>query len=259
MSGPWIKANTYMECQVHESRQIGSGQTRDGKKYHIRDLWCKQEIWIVSLIFQTKVQSGRSETRKNPLDSDDVRTFERCLCSCDVTHSLPLHLLPLLQKFTLHKAAPTLDWPDFWNEKTGKGGSAPESNGEISEDTSHSGKWDGKAHGGPWGRGQCQAQEGCRETCVPQQQRASPVAQTVKNLPAMQETWVQSLGQEDPLEEGMATHSRIVAWRIPWTEEPGRLQSMGLQRVRWRTPYFHFFFQHQNHNIDLVRQRSGHS
>ena len=57
------------------------------------------------------------------------------------------------------------------------------------------------------------------------------MAQTVKNLPAMQETWVRSLGQEDPLEEGMATHSSILAWRIPWTEEPGRLQSMGLPRV----------------------------
>ena len=60
----------------------------------------------------------------------------------------------------------------------------------------------------------------------------SPVAQTVKNPPAMRETWVQSLGWEDPLEEGMATHSSILAWRIPWTEEPGRLQSMGSQRVR---------------------------
>ena len=67
---------------------------------------------------------------------------------------------------------------------------------------------------------------------MPQQQRASPVVQTVKDLPAMQEIWVQSLDQEDALEEGMATHSRIVAWRIPWTEEPGGLQSMGLQRVR---------------------------
>ena len=47
------------------------------------------------------------------------------------------------------------------------------------------------------------------------------VAQTGKNLPAMQETWVPSLGQEDPLEKGMATHSSILAWRIPWTEEPG--------------------------------------
>ena len=53
----------------------------------------------------------------------------------------------------------------------------------------------------------------------------------VKNLPTMRETWVRSLGQEDPLEEGMATHSSIVAGRIPWTEEPGGLQSMGLQRV----------------------------
>ena len=51
----------------------------------------------------------------------------------------------------------------------------------------------------------------------------------VKNLPAMQETWVPSLGWEDPLEEGMATHSSVLAWRIPWTEEPGGLQSMELQ------------------------------
>ena len=61
---------------------------------------------------------------------------------------------------------------------------------------------------------------------------ASLVAQTVKNLPAMQETWVQSLGQEDPLEKGMATHSTILAWRIPWTEESGGLQSIDSQRVR---------------------------
>ena len=53
------------------------------------------------------------------------------------------------------------------------------------------------------------------------------MALMVKNLSAMQETWVQSLGQEDPLEKGMATHSSILAWSIPWTEEPGRLQSMG--------------------------------
>ena len=61
---------------------------------------------------------------------------------------------------------------------------------------------------------------------------ASLVAQIVKNLPATQETQVQPLGWEDPLEEGRATHSSILAWRIPWTEEPGRLQSMGSQRVR---------------------------
>ena len=59
-----------------------------------------------------------------------------------------------------------------------------------------------------------------------------PVAQMVKNLPAMQETWVRSLGREGSLEEGMATHSSILAWRTPWTEEPGGLQSMGSQRVR---------------------------
>ena len=55
---------------------------------------------------------------------------------------------------------------------------------------------------------------------------ASLLAQMVKNLPAMQETGVRSLGREDPLEKGMATHSSILAWRIPWTEEPGGLQSI---------------------------------
>ena len=61
--------------------------------------------------------------------------------------------------------------------------------------------------------------------------RASLVAQKLKPLPAMRETWVRSLGQEDPLEKEMATHSSILAWRIPWTEEPGGLQSTGSQRV----------------------------
>ena len=61
---------------------------------------------------------------------------------------------------------------------------------------------------------------------------ASLVAQRLKHLPAMWETWVQSLVQEDPLEKEMATHSSIFAWRISWMEEPGRLQSTGLQRVR---------------------------
>ena len=56
---------------------------------------------------------------------------------------------------------------------------------------------------------------------------ASQVARLVKSLPAMRETWVQSLGWEDPLEKEVATHSSILAWRIPWTEEPGGLQSMG--------------------------------
>ena len=61
--------------------------------------------------------------------------------------------------------------------------------------------------------------------------RASLVAQMVKDLLAIQETWVWSLGWEDSLEKEMVTHSSILAWRIPWTEKPGRLQSMGLQRV----------------------------
>ena len=61
---------------------------------------------------------------------------------------------------------------------------------------------------------------------------ASPVVQRVKNSPAMQETWVRSLGQKDPLEEEMENHSSILAWEIPWTEEPGGSQSMRLQKVR---------------------------
>ena len=72
--------------------------------------------------------------------------------------------------------------------------------------------------------------------------RDFPGAQMVKNLPAMLETWIPSLGQEDSLKKGMAIHSSILAWRIPWTEEPGRLQSMGSQWVRhdWTTITFHF-------------------
>ena len=69
---------------------------------------------------------------------------------------------------------------------------------------------------------------------------ASVMAWMAKNLSAMQEIWVQSLGWEDPLEKGMATHFSILAWKIPWAEEPGRLQSMGLQRIRhnWVTNTF---------------------
>ena len=63
----------------------------------------------------------------------------------------------------------------------------------------------------------------------PDKIRASFIAQSVKNLPEMQKTWVQFPGQEDPLKKEMATHSSTLAWRIPWTEEPSRLQSMGLQ------------------------------
>ena len=70
---------------------------------------------------------------------------------------------------------------------------------------------------------------------------ASLVAQRLKGLPPMQETWVRSLGWEDPLEKEMVTHSSILAWRIPWTEKPGRLQSTGLQRVGhdWATSLTH--------------------
>ena len=71
---------------------------------------------------------------------------------------------------------------------------------------------------------------------------ASPVAQMVKNLPAVQETWVWSLGWEDPLEKEMAAHSSIPAWKIPWTEEPSGLQSKRSQRIRhdWVTNTFTF-------------------
>ena len=61
---------------------------------------------------------------------------------------------------------------------------------------------------------------------------SSPGGSVIKNSPVIQETWVRSLGQEDPLEKETATHSSILAWEISWTEEPGRLQSMGLQRIR---------------------------
>ena len=68
---------------------------------------------------------------------------------------------------------------------------------------------------------------------------ASLVTQMVKRLPAMRETWVWSLGQEDPLEKEIATHFSIIAWKIPWTEKLGRLQSMGLQRIGhdWATSH----------------------
>ena len=83
-------------------------------------------------------------------------------------------------------------------------------------------------------------------------QWASLVAQRVKRLPAMQETWVWSLDQEDPLEKEMATHSSIFAWRILWTEKPGRLQSMGSQRVGhdWATSLHSRF-------IEAVRDSLG--
>ena len=75
----------------------------------------------------------------------------------------------------------------------------------------------------------CQWAYECKS--LPNVRRTSLVAQTVKHLSTMWETWVRSLGWEDPLEKEMAIHSRIIAWKIPWTERPGRLQSMGSQRV----------------------------
>ena len=100
--------------------------------------------------------------------------------------------------------------------------------------------WPGEFHGqrslqgySPWG---------CQESDMTEWlhfhfQRNSLVAQMVKSVPEMWETWVRSLGQEDPLDKGMATHSSILAWKIPWIEEPGRPQSMGSQRVghSWAT------------------------
>ena len=78
---------------------------------------------------------------------------------------------------------------------------------------------------------------------------ASLLVQMVKNLPAMQGIQVQSLGWEDPLEKGMATHSSILAWRIPWTEEPGGLQSMGSQRVGHNCAINTFLFQSKDKHL----------
>ena len=79
------------------------------------------------------------------------------------------------------------------------------------------------------------------------------MTQTIKNLPAVQEPQVQSLGLKDPLEKGMATRSSILAWRIPWTEEPGELQSLELQKVRhiWATNTFIFF------TFTIIKNRAG--
>ena len=79
----------------------------------------------------------------------------------------------------------------------------------------------------------------CMDSCEWLCEFTSLIAQLVKNLPAMKETWVRFLGWEDPLEKEMATHSSILAWRIPWTEEPGGLRSMGSQepdRTEWPAP-----------------------
>ena len=75
----------------------------------------------------------------------------------------------------------------------------------------------------------------------------------VKNLPAMQETWVQSLGQKDSLEKEMATHSSTLAWRIPWTEERGRLQSMGVTKRQTRLSDFTFFLSSLDSTCEAAR------
>ena len=85
--------------------------------------------------------------------------------------------------------------------------------------------------------------------------RASLVVQTIKNLPAMQETQVRFLGQEDPLGKGIATHSSILAWEISWTEEPSELQSVALQRVRhdWMTSNFNLYINWVHyHTLTLI-------
>ena len=84
--------------------------------------------------------------------------------------------------------------------------------------------------------------------------RTSLVSQKAKNLPRMQDICFQFLGKEDPLEKGRATHSSILAWRIPWTEEPGRLQFMGSQRIRhdWKNNTFIFIY-----SLGLPRWLSG--
>ena len=84
---------------------------------------------------------------------------------------------------------------------------------------------------------------------------ASLVVQRVNHLPAIWENWVRSLGQEDPLEKEMATHSSSLAWRIPWTEEPGGLQSLGLQRVghELATSFFFVCFRINRHTLLYIK------
>ena len=90
-------------------------------------------------------------------------------------------------------------------------------------------------------------------TYIYEKEEGFPGGSVVKNLPAIQETEVQSLGREDPLEEGMATHSSTLAWRIPWTEEPGRLQSIGLHTVgRTRLKQLNSSSRKSQHTGELV-------
>ena len=79
-----------------------------------------------------------------------------------------------------------------------------------------------------------------------------PNGSEVKNLPAMQEMWVGSLGQEDPLEREMATHSSTLAWKIPWTEEPEGLQSMGLQKVGHNSATKHTHFIIESCHVEFL-------
>ena len=83
-------------------------------------------------------------------------------------------------------------------------------------------------------------------------QRAPRVAQMVKNLPAMQETWVPSLGPEDPLEKGMASHSSVLAWRIPWTENPSELQYMVSQRAGHDSDFICHILQKRKTNCEIL-------
>ena len=89
---------------------------------------------------------------------------------------------------------------------------------------------------------------------VPELRRASLMTQRVKNPPTLREPWVQFLGLEDPLEKGMATYYSILAWRIPWTEEPGRLQSMESQRVRHDWVAFPFSFSLPSESTTKVQE-----
>ena len=99
----------------------------------------------------------------------------------------------------------------------------------------------------------------CMDSCEWLCEFTSLIAQLVKNLPAMKETWVRFLGWEDPLEKEMATHSSILAWRIPWTEESGRLQSMGSQEsdtTYWLNCYYYMWMIHERtkfiHTVVIV-------
>ena len=124
-------------------------------------------------------------------------------------------------------------WEEDTAEEAGEGGGSRSACDLLLKEI-HGEQWKSGGSGQKcllmWDVGQCMLGE-YRVHPPPSSIQASLVAQMVKNLPAMQETQVQSLGWEDPLEKEMATHSSILARRIPWTEEPGRLQSMGLQRV----------------------------